>query len=72
MPPVKHCLDPACTKKQKSAALKSGLYPRDLAEELSNNVVVFTQDLGPIPGISSSLYCRGVFMTFCQIHDISA
>lgn len=58
IPPIKHCLDPGCTMKRKSAA-KGRLVRRELAEGLTIQVTVFTQDFGPIPGLSTSLYCRG-------------
>jgi len=58
IPTTKHCLDPGCTMKRKSVA-KGDLVRRELAEGLSLPVTVFTQDFGPIPGISTSLYCRG-------------
>ena len=65
MPPIRHCLDPGCTMKRKSKA-KGNLVCRELAEGLSVPVTVFTQDFGPIPGISTSLYCRGQPFFFCM------
>jgi hypothetical protein len=58
MPCTKHCLDPGCTTNRKSAAT-GNLFRRELTERLSLPVTVFTQDFGPIPGISTSLYCQG-------------
>ncbi|KAF9538119.1 hypothetical protein CPC08DRAFT_808246 [Agrocybe pediades] len=59
MPPNVRCLDPLCTKKYKAGGADSKLCRRGLSEHSSLQVTVFTQDFGPVPGISTSMFCRG-------------
>ncbi|KAH9481160.1 hypothetical protein JR316_0005680 [Psilocybe cubensis] len=58
MPPVRHCLDPRCVIKPKTSK-KDELHRRPLKEAHSRSVTVFTQSFGPIPGISTSMFCSG-------------
>jgi hypothetical protein len=69
IPPIQHCLDPSCSMKRKKSVHLNGYTPRELAEELTVNVTVFTQDLGPIPGLFTSIYCRGEY-SFSAIVDL--
>ncbi|KAF8060174.1 hypothetical protein FPV67DRAFT_1609768 [Lyophyllum atratum] len=55
-PPTRICLDPRCIQKIRGDSGQTR--PRDLVEALTISVTVFTQDFGPIPGQSTSMYCR--------------
>ncbi|PPQ79909.1 hypothetical protein CVT26_004187 [Gymnopilus dilepis] len=57
LPPTRFCIDPCCTKKRKLGETDT-LKRRELAEPSQVKVTVYTRDHGPIPGISTSLYCR--------------
>ncbi|KAF8957712.1 hypothetical protein BDZ97DRAFT_2078966 [Flammula alnicola] len=58
MPPIRLCLDPGCNSKSRTAKQAGVPYSRELAEKISVPVTAFTQDFGPIPALSTSLYCR--------------
>lgn len=67
-PPISHCLDPQCTTKAGKG--KESLAPRPLVETLTMSVTVFTLDHGPVPGNSTSKYCRGrvaFSLDFCML-----
>ncbi|PPQ78706.1 hypothetical protein CVT24_002284 [Panaeolus cyanescens] len=49
LPPTRTCLDPLCTKLKQR---------RELVEAKSYPITVFSLDLGPVPGMVVSLYCR--------------
>ena len=59
IPPVRLCLDPGCNSKSRTAKQAGVPYSCELAEMISVPVTAFTQDFGPIPALSTSLYCRG-------------
>ncbi|PPR06411.1 hypothetical protein CVT26_004858 [Gymnopilus dilepis] len=62
LPPVRTCLEPSCNAK-KGTVNEGDPYARELAEALTVPVTVFTREFGPIPGLSTSFYCRQ-----CQTH----
>jgi hypothetical protein len=56
-PPNRACLDPHCSQYDRAAQVR---HDRPLVEPLTYPVVVYTRDLGPLPGWSTSLYCRSM------------
>jgi hypothetical protein len=55
LPPQRTCLDPDCTQRPRGSTLARR---KELTEPKNVAVSVFSQFHGPIPGISTSLYCR--------------
>lgn len=63
LPPVRICLDPGCNSKSRVVSQEDGTpYSRELAEAVTVPVTVFTRDFGPIPGLSTSFYCRSKYI----------
>ncbi|KAJ7480954.1 hypothetical protein FB451DRAFT_1447095, partial [Mycena latifolia] len=55
-PPTRVCLDPSCAQPLHSEP--TVLRDRELSESKSHPITVFSLELGPVPGYSTSRYCR--------------
>jgi len=56
IPDCKSCIDPACLQTPDGATFL--LQDRPLVESITIDITVFTQDFGPVPGLTTSKYCR--------------
>ena len=55
------CSDPGYNKKRSRLVDDTyGIKRSVLGEPRSHDVIVFTRDLGPVPGKATSLYCRSM------------
>ncbi|KAF4617929.1 hypothetical protein D9613_005655 [Agrocybe pediades] len=60
IPPTHTCLDPGCNSKTRTGKKAGVPYSRELYQEKTVAVTVFTQDFGPVPGLSVSFSCKAV------------
>ncbi|KAF4623949.1 hypothetical protein D9613_001395 [Agrocybe pediades] len=63
IPPTRTCLDPGCNSKTRTGKKAGVPYSRELYQEKTVAVTVFTQDFGPVPGLSVSFSCKA-----CNTH----
>ncbi|KAJ7475645.1 hypothetical protein FB451DRAFT_1557538 [Mycena latifolia] len=69
-PPTRVCLDPSCAQPLHSEP--TVLRDRELGESKSHPITVFSLELGPVPGYSTSRYCRNCHTRYYPdfyVHD---
>lgn len=68
-PPTHVCIDPQCSKQVRGNS--SAFHDRELVEPSTYSITLFTKELGPVPGFSTSRYCRRKLFSVARLNMLS-